>query len=138
MINKKAVFEQIKEMRKYVRERDEALFSLDRGKINAFLRKHGLNYIADSENEMFWGAVYKAICDIPSAPKEVADKARAWLTERGLRCNTLTAEEIEAGYDGESAEEAEAEEREAPLSADDMIDWLIAKADAQITREENE
>lgn len=66
----------------FVKEGNEALFSLDENKIRAYAKKYRVdlpdNYIA------FWGGVYKAICSITTAPKELQGKARAWLKEYNM------------------------------------------------------
>ena len=67
----------------FVKERNEALFSLDRKKIEAYLIKYGENEIVNEPDQVFWAATYKAICQIKGAPKELVDKAHAWLRDNG-------------------------------------------------------
>ena len=67
-----------------IKERNEALFSLDRKKIEAYLIKYGETEFADTPDLLFWAGVYKAICGIKSAPPELVDKAHGWLTENGF------------------------------------------------------
>lgn len=67
----------------FVQERNEALFSLDRKKIEAYLIKHGEPETAKSPDLLFWGCVYKAICGINGAPKEVLETAQKWLSSNG-------------------------------------------------------
>jgi hypothetical protein len=69
---------------RFVKERNEALFSLDRKKIEAYLTKYGETEILNAPDLIFWGGVYKAICGVQGAPKEIVDKAHAWLLEHGL------------------------------------------------------
>lgn len=72
--------EKIKE---FVKERNEALFSLDEKKIKAYMKKY---CVPEPHNErIFWAMVYKAICNITDAPPEVKDKAKAWLKEHGFK-----------------------------------------------------
>ena len=66
-----------------VNERNEALCSLDRKKIEAYLIKHGEPETAKAPDILFWGSVYKAICGINGAPKNVLDQAVHWLTANG-------------------------------------------------------
>lgn len=66
-----------------VSERNEALFSLDRKKIEAYLIKHGEPETAKAPDILFWGSVYKAICGIKGAPKEVLEQASNWLISNG-------------------------------------------------------
>ena len=70
---------------RFVKERNDALFSLDREKIEAYMLKYGEPAITDMPDEVFWAAVYKAICGINGAPKEITLKAQNWLIENGYR-----------------------------------------------------
>ena len=47
--------------------------------------KYGEPAIADMPDELFWASVYKAICGINGAPKEITLKAQNWLAENGYR-----------------------------------------------------
>lgn len=58
----------------FVKERNEALFSLDRRKIEAYLVKYGEGETAKAPDMLFWASVYKAICGINGAPKDVLEK----------------------------------------------------------------
>ena len=64
----------------FVKERNDALFSLDRKKIEAYCAKHGDTDTAELPDPVFWAGVYKAICAIRNAPE---DKVRK--LEPGLR-----------------------------------------------------
>lgn len=68
----------------FVKERNDALFSLDRGKIEAYLIKYGEGELAHTTDMLFWASVYKAICGIKGAPTDVVAKARAWLSAYGF------------------------------------------------------
>lgn len=68
-------------IRAFVRERDEALLSLDRRKIEAYLRKYQIPIPQD--DEVFWRGVHKAICAIKSAPESARKTSEAWLREHG-------------------------------------------------------
>lgn len=61
----------------FVRERNEALFSLDRERIEAYFRKQGEEM--PKEDLVFWACVYKCICHITSAPDHLVQQARDWL-----------------------------------------------------------
>ncbi|MDD6490281.1 MAG: hypothetical protein PUG48_10845 [Clostridia bacterium] len=66
----------------FVKERNEALFSLDEEKIRAYAKKYCVSL---PENpKVFWGAVYKSIYNVTDAPQELKDKAKAWLEENGM------------------------------------------------------
>jgi hypothetical protein len=54
----------------FVKERNEALFSLDRKKIEAYCAKYGDSDSANVPDVVFWAGVYKAICEIKNAPEE--------------------------------------------------------------------
>ena len=69
----------------FVKERNEVLSSLDRGRIEAYLRKRGCD-IPDNDI-VFWAGVYKSICNITSAPEELVYKAKDWLYTHGMSEN---------------------------------------------------
>ena len=73
----------MKVLQRRVQERNEALFSLDKNKIMAYLRKYNLPTEASSDT-VFWAGIYKAICNIRNAPEPIVEEARAWLNERGF------------------------------------------------------
>ncbi|MDE7389521.1 MAG: hypothetical protein K2M82_01055 [Lachnospiraceae bacterium] len=66
----------------FVKERNEALFSLDERKIRAYAKKYGIKLPTTEKG--FWGGVYKAICNIPDAPPDLKQKAKEWLDDSGL------------------------------------------------------
>lgn len=61
----------------FVKERNEALFSLDRKKIEAYMIKYGETEITQTPDNVFWASVYKAICGIKDAPEAIVSKAKA-------------------------------------------------------------
>lgn len=69
-------------MSDFVKERNEALFSLDEDKIKAYFKKYDIP-IPEDETE-FWGGIYKIIYNIKDAPKELKYKACEWLIEHGM------------------------------------------------------
>lgn len=69
-------------IKQFVKERNEALLSLDKEKITRYMEKRGIKV---PKNELiFWGGVYKSICNITDAPPEIKDKASAWLKSHGM------------------------------------------------------
>lgn len=66
----------------FVKERNEALFSLDRERIEAYSRKQGSDMPED--DIVFWACVYKCICHITSAPEDLVRKAKDWLHAHGM------------------------------------------------------
>ena len=68
----------------FIRERNEALLSLDATKIRAMMRKwNGTEMPADPL--IFWGAVHKAITGCLAFPIEFRRKSKVWLDHHGLR-----------------------------------------------------
>jgi hypothetical protein len=66
----------------FVRERNEALWSMDATKIKAFLRKWGGTIPKD--NRVFWFSVCKAVLDINDTPEDVKATARQMLENLGM------------------------------------------------------
>lgn len=64
----------------FVKDRDEALLSLDRKKIEKYMKKYG---IPKPPKEIFWVSVHKARCEIDKFPKEEKQKSMVWLVTRG-------------------------------------------------------
>ena len=67
----------------FVKERNEALFSLDRNKIEAYMKKYGELEVEEIPENLFWANVYQAICGIKDAPDELISKALMWLYKNG-------------------------------------------------------
>lgn len=66
----------------FVKERNEALFSLDKEKIKKYAKKYGVPL---PRNELvFWAGVYKSIIAITDAPMELKADAALWLGENGF------------------------------------------------------
>lgn len=68
-----------------VKERNEALFSLDRKKIERYLKKYGQAEFTKAPENIFWAGVYKAICEINDAPPELVEKASSWLIDNNFK-----------------------------------------------------
>lgn len=66
---------------KFVKERNEALLSLDRKKIQRYCKKYGV--VLPSSDEVFWRSVHKARCAITDLPLEERRKSVRWLREHG-------------------------------------------------------
>ncbi|MEE0264276.1 MAG: hypothetical protein UD936_01485 [Acutalibacteraceae bacterium] len=66
----------------FIKERNEALFSLDEEKIRAYSKKYGVK-LPKSE-KAFWGGVYKAIYNITNAPADLKEFAKNWLLINGF------------------------------------------------------
>lgn len=70
------------ELQKFVKERNEALFSFDPVKIKVFARKYVAHIPEDPR--VFWGGVYKAVCNITNAPEDAVRRAEEGLKELGM------------------------------------------------------
>ena len=68
-----------------IQERNDALFSLDRRKIESFLMMFGDEMCVGTPDLIFWAGVYKAICQIKDAPSDKVIAAHEWLSEHGFR-----------------------------------------------------
>lgn len=71
------------QMSSFAKERNEAIFSLDKEKIEANARKHNIQIPKDET--VFWAGIYKAILVIPSAPEDLVLKAKSWLKEHNFK-----------------------------------------------------
>lgn len=69
-------------VRKFVKERDEALLSLNKRKIQKFARKWGVPDVTTSD-EAFWRGVHKARIECLSLPIAERQKSAKWLADRG-------------------------------------------------------
>ncbi len=66
----------------FVEERDAVIFSLDRARIERYMKKRGL--AIPSDDTVFWAGIYKSICNITTAPPELVTQAKAWLYQHGM------------------------------------------------------
>ena len=71
------------DMKKFVQERDEALLSLDKDKINAYCIKYSLTMPKD--DTVMYAGIHKAILHIRSSTPEQKERSRQWLIERGYK-----------------------------------------------------
>lgn len=68
---------------KFVKERDEALLSLDIDKITKFMNKYD---VPMPKNEtVFWAGIHKAICNLNSATSEQKLNSMIWLVNNGFQ-----------------------------------------------------
>ena len=70
-----------KQLNLFVLERNEALLSLDRNRIEKFAKKYGIAF--PSSDEAFWRGVHKAICAITTFPLAVRQMSADWLFKHG-------------------------------------------------------
>lgn len=69
-------------IQQFVKERDEVLFSLDRKRIEKYLRKRGIE--VPKNDIVFWAGIYKGICNTTTAPADLVLKAKSWLYAHGM------------------------------------------------------
>ena len=72
-------------MKKFAKERDNALLSLDKNKILAYCKKYDVPVPEDEE--VFWAGVHKAIVNTTSISFEKKLVSIAWLREHGFSPN---------------------------------------------------
>lgn len=66
----------------FVKERNEALFSMDKGTIMAYFEKCGVP--CPSNEIVFWAGVHKCICNITDSPPALRLKSERWLRMHGM------------------------------------------------------
>ena len=71
------------DMQQFLKDRDEALLSLDETKLRDYLRKYGET--PPSDPAVFWMGIHKAITACTSLPIDFRRKSAAWLAVRGAR-----------------------------------------------------
>lgn len=67
----------------FVKERDEALLSLDKERILKFTRKYGVQL--PTTDKGFWGGVHKAILHLESATDEQKEYSKQWLLQNNFK-----------------------------------------------------
>lgn len=81
------------DMKKFVRERDAALRSLDKKKITAYMDKYGIDWKPMNEL-VFWAAVHKARMSARGFTPQEKKISAQWLTEHGFIPEGVSPEEI--------------------------------------------
>ena len=71
------------DMSKFIKERDEALLSLDKLKIMSYMKNYGVQF-NPSNKTVFWAGVHKAILGIRSSTPEQRAKSADWLVSHGF------------------------------------------------------
>ena len=67
----------------FVKERNEALLSLDKDKIIGFLKKHNMEI--PRNKLVFWVGVHKSIVYIKTSTEEQKQRSRDWLIANGFK-----------------------------------------------------
>ena len=71
--------------KKFIKERDEALLSLDKERIVKFMRKYNPEAKIPENETVFWAAIHKAICVLDSANPGQKLNSTIWLVNHGFR-----------------------------------------------------
>ena len=76
-------------MKDFVKERNEALLSLNEKKIDAFMKKYNPNCKKPEDKKIFWAGVHKSICNLFLVPEnnitiEQYEKSYEWLIKNGF------------------------------------------------------
>jgi len=75
-----------KEFKRWLKERDEAVLSLDINKFKEFYNKwmeKGIYNEPLPSDEVIEVSMRKCVCGLANPPKDKLSEARAWLSERG-------------------------------------------------------
>lgn len=70
-----------------IRDRDEALLSMDKVKIIRYLEKYGEEIGWSKNEDLFWLTIHKARANLFSLPIEEQEKSKQWLSEHGFSQN---------------------------------------------------
>ena len=76
----------------FVKDRDEALLSLDEKIIRSFFRKY--NYTVPDNPLVFWASVYKSILAMNDSPADIRKKAADWLDSHGFQRTIESARHV--------------------------------------------
>lgn len=74
-------------MKIFLQERNEALLSLDRKKIVAYMNKYDIP--VQMNKTVFWAGIHKARISIVDFPEAEKEKSRKWLKRRGFSCEVI-------------------------------------------------
>lgn len=76
-------------LKKFIKERNEALLSLDENKIDNYMKKYNPNCTKPKNEKVYWAGIHKAICNLFLVPEneitlEQFDRSYTWLMENGF------------------------------------------------------
>lgn len=76
-------------MNKFVKERNEALLSLDEAKIDEYMKKYNPNVKKPKDKKIYWAGIHKAICNLFLVKEnnitiEQFERSYKWLEENGF------------------------------------------------------
>lgn len=77
-------------MNSFVKERNEALLSLDEKKIDEYMKKYNPNCQKPKNKKIYWAGIHKAICNLFLVPEneisiEQYERSYKWLEDNGFR-----------------------------------------------------
>ena len=70
-------------IKQFVKDRNEALLSLDKEKIISFLNKYGTP--VPEKEIVFWAGVHKTRLEVTSFDESVKEVSRKWLRDNGFK-----------------------------------------------------
>jgi len=70
--------------KKFVKERNDALLSLDKKQILDYMKKYSIKKIP-SEDIVFWAGVHKARIEVTDFSEDVKNQSRKWLSDNGFK-----------------------------------------------------
>ncbi len=73
----------MEDIAEFLKDREEALLSLDLAKVNAYRAKYGDGPMPDDETT--WVAIHKARTAITTFPEDAKQASREWLSARGYK-----------------------------------------------------
>lgn len=71
------------DMKNFVKERDEALLSLDKDKIMAYAKKYQVSL--PKNEKVFWAGIHKARLGVKSFSEEAKQISAEWLVNNGFK-----------------------------------------------------
>lgn len=66
----------------FIKERNEAILSLDKDRILKYCQKY--NVSLSNDEIIFWASVHKTVCSINTATEEQRKHSKQWLSEHGF------------------------------------------------------
>lgn len=110
------------DMEQFAKERDAALLSLNKKKIEGYMRKYDVHYHPSNEL-VFWASVHKAILAIKSATPAQKLRSAQWLREHGFKADNPLVRTV-------PGHEELTEEQQQQIA--DLMEWAI-KRDREAT-----
>lgn len=68
--------------KQFIKDRDAALFSMDKETILAFCHEYGIHM--PSNDLVFWAGIHKAICTLATSPQAQKTISNKWLLDHGF------------------------------------------------------